>query len=77
MWNWDDDNSIGALSANADTVDFASLSVAIAVRHHRQAAAVTAQTYVLRKFCPVLITLAKTEITYPKNVRAKVAMDFT
>ena len=24
-----------------------------------------------------LITLAKTEIIYPKNVRAKVAMDFT
>ena len=24
-----------------------------------------------------LLTLAKTEIIYPKNVRAKVAMDFT
>ena len=38
MWNWDDDNSNGALSANADTADFASLSVAdaAAIRHHQR-----------------------------------------
>jgi hypothetical protein len=28
-------------------------------------------------FTPKYNTLAKTEIIYPKNVRAKVAMDFT
>ena len=28
-------------------------------------------------FVSVLATLAKTKITYPKNVRTKVAMDFT